>query len=70
MGDEYETLKETVIEQEGKLKIARDYVGVMEELENMIRALRDDIKGMEDLEKAVRAIINEELDARGLRKTY
>jgi len=70
MEDEYETLKETVIEQEGKLKIARDYVGVMEELENMIRALRDDIKGMEEIEKVVRAIVNEELDARGLRKTY
>jgi len=70
MEEEYETLKETVIEQEGKLKIARDYVGVMEELENMIRALRDDIKGMEDIERVVRKIVNEELDARGLRKTY
>lgn len=70
MEEEYETLKETVIEQEGKLKIARDYIGVIEELENMIRALRDDIKGMEDLEKSVRAIVNEELDARGLRKSY
>ncbi len=70
MEEEYVTLKETVIEQEGKLKIARDYVGVMEELENMIRALRDDIKGMEDVEKAIRSIVNEELDARGLRKTY
>lgn len=70
MEEEYDTLKDTVIEQEGKLKIARDYVGVMEELENMIRALRDDIKGMEDMEKIVRNIVNEELDARGLRKTY
>jgi sporulation protein YlmC with PRC-barrel domain len=68
--EEYETLKETVIEQEGKLKIARDYVGVMEQLENMIRDLRDDIKGMEDIERAVRNIVNEELDARGLRKSY
>jgi citrate synthase len=70
MDEEYQTLKETVIEQEGKLKIARDYVGVMEELENMIRALRDDIRGMEDMEKMMRAIVNEELDARGLRKSY
>ena len=70
MEEEYQTLKETVIEQEGKLKIARDYVGVMEELENMIRALRDDIRGMEDMEKMMRSIVNEELDARGLRKSY
>ncbi len=70
MEDEYQTLKETVIEQEGKLKIARDYVGVIEELENMIRSLRDEIKGMEDIEKSVREIVNEELDSRGLRKTY
>jgi hypothetical protein len=70
MEEEYQTLKETVIEQEGKLKIARDYVGVMEELENMIRALRDDIRGMEDIEKIMRLIVNEELDARGLRKSY
>ena len=70
MEEEYQTLKETVIEQEGKLKIARDYVGVMEELENMIRALRDDIRGMEDMEKMMRGIVNEELDARGLRKSY
>ncbi len=68
--EEYDTLKETVIEQEGKLKIARDYVGVMEQLENMIRDLRDDIKGMEDIEKVVRSIVNEELDSRGLRKSY
>ncbi len=70
MEEEYESLKETVIEQEGKLKIARDYVGVMEELENMIRGLRDDIKDMEQLEKIVRQVVNEELDSRGLRKTY
>ncbi|HIP89859.1 MAG TPA: hypothetical protein EYH24_08190 [Thermococcus paralvinellae] len=69
--EDFEHLKEQLIKQEGQLEMAKEYIRLLEGLRHDIDQIKAGverlIKGY--LEDAVRRIINEELNARGLKKT-
>ncbi len=71
MKDDFEHLKEQLVRQEGQLEMAKDYIRLLEGLRHDIDKIKDDVDKLiqTQLEEVVRAIINEELNARGLKKT-
>ncbi len=71
MKEDFEHLKEQLVRQEGQLEMAKDYIRLLEGLRHDIDKIKDDVDKLiqSQLEEVVRAIINEELNARGLKKT-
>jgi len=71
MRDDFEHLKEQLIKQEGELEMAREYIKLLEGMRHDIDSIKESFEGFvtADLEKTVRNIIDEELNARGLKKT-
>ncbi|WP_297551206.1 hypothetical protein [Thermococcus sp.] len=71
MKDDFEHLKEQVVRQEGQLEMAREYIRLLEGLRNDIDKIKTDMEALiqRQLEEIVRGIIDEELNARGLKKT-
>ena len=71
MREDFEHLKEQLIRQEGQLEMAREYIRLLEGLRGDIDKIKGDVEALiqKQLEEVVRAIINEELNARGLKKT-
>ncbi|ASJ11705.1 GAS domain-containing protein [Thermococcus thioreducens] len=71
MKEDFEHLKEQLVRQEGQLEMAKDYIRLLEGLRHDIDKIKDDVDRLiqTQLEEVVRAIINEELNARGLKKT-
>ncbi len=69
--EDFEHLKEQLVRQEGQLEMARDYIRLLEGIRHDMDKLKDDVDRLiqSQLEEVVRAIINEELNARGLKKT-
>jgi len=71
MRDDFEHLKEQLIRQEGQLEMAREYIRLLEGLRGDVDKIRADLEALiqRQLEEVVRGIIDEELNARGLKKT-
>ncbi|WP_457741517.1 hypothetical protein [Thermococcus sp.] len=71
MREDFEHLKEQLVRQEGQLEMAREYIRLLEGLRHDIDKIKGDVETLvqKQLEEVVRAIINEELNARGLKKT-
>lgn len=69
--EDFEHLKEQLIKQEGQLEMAKEYIRLLEGLRHDIDQIKADVERLVKgyLEDAVRRIVNEELNARGLRKT-
>ncbi|ADT84980.1 MULTISPECIES: hypothetical protein [Thermococcus] len=69
--EDFEHLKEQLIKQEGQLEMAKEYIRLLEGLRHDIDQIKADVERLVKgyLEDAVRRIINEELNARGLKKT-
>jgi len=64
-------LKEQLIKQEGQLEMAREYIKLLEGLRHDIDQIKADVETLLKgyIEDAIRRIVNEELNARGLKKT-
>jgi sporulation protein YlmC with PRC-barrel domain len=71
MREDFEHLKEQLVRQEGQLEMAKEYIRLLEGLRGDIDKIKADVEALiqSQLEEVVRAIINEELNARGLKKT-
>ncbi|ASJ10421.1 hypothetical protein A3L12_03455 [Thermococcus sp. P6] len=71
MKEDFSHLKEQLLKQEGELEMARDYIKLLEGLRHDIDKIKGDVEGLigRQLEDVVRSIINEELNARGLKRT-
>ncbi|NJE30442.1 hypothetical protein E3E38_05170 [Thermococcus sp. 18S1] len=71
MKEDFEHLKEQLVRQEGQLEMAKDYIRLLEGLRHDIDKIKEDVDRLlqTQLEEVVRGIINEELNARGLKKT-
>ncbi len=71
MKEDFEHLKEQLVRQEGQLEMAKEYIRLLEGLRHDIDKIKDDVDRLlqTQLEEVVRGIINEELNARGLKKT-
>ncbi|ASI99264.1 hypothetical protein [Thermococcus celer] len=71
MKEDFEHLKEQLIRQEGQLEMAKEYIRLLEGLRHDIDKIKEDVDKLigTQLEEVVRGIINEELNARGLKKT-
>ncbi|ASJ00526.1 YlmC/YmxH family sporulation protein [Thermococcus gorgonarius] len=71
MKEDFEHLKEQLLKQEGELEMAREYIRVLEGMREDIDSIRKLLESLvsETLESTVRGIIDEELNARGLKKT-
>ncbi|NJE08981.1 hypothetical protein E3E31_10690 [Thermococcus sp. M39] len=69
--EDFEHLKEQLIKQEGQLEMAKEYIRLLEGLRHDIDQIKADVERLVKgyLEDAVRRIVNEELNARGLKKT-
>ncbi|AHF81331.1 hypothetical protein [Thermococcus paralvinellae] len=69
--EDFEHLKEQLIKQEGQLEMAKEYIRLLEGLRHDIDKIKADVERLVKgyLEDAVRRIVNEELNARGLKKT-
>ncbi|AMQ18509.1 hypothetical protein [Thermococcus peptonophilus] len=71
MKEDFENLKEQLIRQEGQLEMARDYIRLLEGMRGDIDRIKSTVEALveKQLEEVVRGIIDEELNARGLKKT-
>jgi DNA repair exonuclease SbcCD ATPase subunit len=71
MKEDFENLKEQLVRQEGQLEMARDYIRLLEGMRGDIDKIKSTVETLveKELEEIVRGIINEELNARGLKKT-
>ncbi|KUH32531.1 hypothetical protein APY94_09545 [Thermococcus celericrescens] len=71
MKEDFEHLKEQLVRQEGQLEMAKEYIRLLEGLRHDIDKIKEDVDRLLQtrLEEVVRGIINEELNARGLKKT-
>ena len=71
MREDFEHLKEQLIRQEGQLEMAKEYIKLLEGLRHDIDQMRELLEKLvgEVLENTVRGVIDEELNARGLKKT-
>ncbi|QDA30868.1 hypothetical protein FH039_03565 [Thermococcus indicus] len=71
MKEDFEHLKEQLVRQEGQLEMAKEYIRLLEGLRHDIDKIKEDVDRLlqTQLEEVVRGIINEELNARGLKKT-
>jgi len=71
MKEDFSHLKEQLLKQEGELEMAREYIKLLEGLRHDIDKIKGDVEGLvgRQLEDVVRSIINEELNARGLKRT-
>ncbi|AEH24963.1 restriction endonuclease subunit S domain-containing protein [Pyrococcus yayanosii] len=69
--DDFGHLKEQLLKQEGQLEMAREYIKLLEGLRHDIDAMKANIETLMSgyIEDTVRRIVNEELNARGLKKT-
>ncbi|AIF70424.1 hypothetical protein PAP_10265 [Palaeococcus pacificus DY20341] len=69
--EDFEHLKEQLIKQEGQLEMAREYIKLLEGLRHDIDAIKANVEKLTTgyVEEVVRNIVNEELNARGLKKT-
>jgi len=69
--EDFEHLKEQLIKQEGQLEMAREYIKLLEGLRHDIDQIKADVETLLKgyIEDAIRRIVNEELNARGLKKT-
>jgi len=69
--EDFEHLKEQLIKQEGQLEMAKEYIRLLEGLRHDIDQIKADVERLVKgyLEDAVRRIVNEELNARGLKRT-
>jgi signal recognition particle GTPase len=71
MQEDFEHLKEQLVRQEGQLEMAKEYIKLLEGLRHDVDTIKSDVENLvqRELEEVVRGIINEELNARGLKKT-
>ncbi|WP_297461965.1 hypothetical protein [Thermococcus sp.] len=71
MREDFDHLKEQLVRQEGQLEMAKEYIRLLEGLRHDIDRIKENVEVLiqTQLEEVVRAIINEELNARGLKKT-
>ncbi|AIU69620.1 hypothetical protein TEU_04290 [Thermococcus eurythermalis] len=71
MKDDFDHLKEQLVRQEGQLEMAKEYIRLLEGLRGDIDKIKSDVESLiqRQLEEVVRGIIDEELNARGLKKT-
>ncbi|WP_048055224.1 hypothetical protein [Pyrococcus sp. NA2] len=69
--DDFDHLKEQLIKQEGQLEMAREYIKLLEGVRHDIDSIKANVETLLSgyLEDIVRKIVNEELNARGLKKT-
>lgn len=69
--EDFEHLKEQLIKQEGQLEMAREYIRLLEGLRHDIDLIKASVEKLVQgyLEEAVRGVVDEELNARGLKKT-
>ncbi|WP_048150355.1 hypothetical protein [Palaeococcus ferrophilus] len=69
--EDFEHLKEQLIKQEGQLEMAREYIRLLEGLRHDIDAIKASVEKLVQgyIEDAVRGVVDEELNARGLKKT-
>ncbi|WP_297475273.1 hypothetical protein [Thermococcus sp.] len=71
MKEDFEHLKEQLVRQEGQLEMAKEYIKLLEGLRHDIDQIKENVETLVQsrLEEVVRGIIDEELNARGLKKT-
>ncbi|WP_297489478.1 hypothetical protein [Thermococcus sp.] len=71
MKEDFEHLKEQIVRQEGQLEMAREYIKLLEGMRHDIDSMKELLDKLvsEALESTVRGVIDEELNARGLKKT-
>ncbi len=71
MKEDFEHLKEQLVRQEGQIEMAQEYIRLLEGLRGDVDRIKADVEALIQgrLEEVVRGIINEELNARGLKKT-
>jgi chromosome segregation ATPase len=71
MKEDFEHLKEQLVRQEGQLEMAKEYIRLLEGMRHDIDQMKELLERLvsETLETTVRGIIDEELNARGLKKT-
>jgi chromosome segregation ATPase len=71
MKEDFEHLKEQLVRQEGQLEMAKEYIRLLEGMRHDIDQMKELLEKLvsETLESTVRGIIDEELNARGLKKT-
>ena len=71
MKEDFEHLKEQLVRQEGQIEMAQEYIRLLEGLRGDVDRIKADVEALiqRRLEEVVRGIINEELNARGLKKT-
>lgn len=69
--EDFEHLKEQLIKQEGQLEMAKEYIKLLEGLRHDIDQIKADVETLVKgyIEDVMRKIVNEELNARGLKKT-
>jgi signal recognition particle GTPase len=69
--EDFEHLKEQLIKQEGQLEMAKEYIRLLEGLRHDIDQIKADVEKLVKgyIEDSVRRIVNEELNARGLKRT-
>ncbi len=71
MKEDFGHLKEQLVRQEGQLEMAKEYIKLLEGLRHDIDQIKENVETLVQsrLEEVVRGIIDEELNARGLKKT-
>ncbi|AAL82141.1 hypothetical protein PFDSM3638_10175 [Pyrococcus furiosus DSM 3638] len=69
--DDFGHLKEQLLKQEGQLEMAREYIKLLEGIRHDIDEIRNNITSLISgyIEEVMRKVVNEELNARGLKKT-
>lgn len=69
--EDFEHLKEQLIKQEGQLEMAREYIRLLEGLRHDIDLIKASVEKLVQgyIEDTVRGVVDEELNARGLKKT-
>ncbi|CAB49206.1 hypothetical protein [Pyrococcus abyssi] len=69
--DDFDHLKEQLIKQEGQLEMAREYIKLLEGVRHDIDNIKANVETLLSgyLEDVIRKIVNDELNARGLKRT-
>jgi len=69
--DDFDHLKEQLLKQEGQLEMAREYIKLLEGIRHDIDNIKANVETLISgyLEDIMRRIVNDELNARGLKKT-
>ncbi|AFK21636.1 hypothetical protein Py04_0030 [Pyrococcus sp. ST04] len=69
--DDFDHLKEQLLKQEGQLEMAREYIKLLEGIRHDIDSIKANIENLISgyIEDIMRKVVNDELNARGLKRT-